>query len=207
MGLIMDFVAIDFETATPQWTSICSVGMCVVENNKIVKTVGTLIKPVPFEFNDYNIAIHGITPQMVWNKPTFEQLWDRIRPYIDGKLVIAHNASFDMGAMKKTLEMFGIPLPTFDYLCTVKLSQKAYPQLTSHKLNVMGDAFGIDFSHHTACDDAYVCAEILLHIIKDFGINSLEELEERFDIGIGKMCEGFSEPCRKNKKAKAAVKR
>jgi DNA polymerase-3 subunit epsilon len=202
----MDFVAIDFETATSSWTSICSMGICTVENNKIIETKGMLFKPVPFEFNDYNIAIHGITPQMVWNKPSFGDCWSKIKPYLDGKLVVAHNASFDIGALKRTLDLFDITLPTFDYLCTVKLSQKAYPHLQSHKLNALGEALGIKFSHHTACDDAYACAEVLLHIIRDFGINSKEQLTDKFDIGIGRMYEGYVEPCRKNRKKAGAVK-
>ena len=202
----MDFVAIDFETATSSWTSICSMGICVVENNKIKETKGMLFKPVPFEFNEYNIAIHGITPQMVWDKPHFCDCWDRIKPYLDGKTVVAHNASFDIGALKKTLDMFEITLPTFDYLCTVKLSQKAYPQLQSHKLNALGDALGIQFSHHTAWDDAYACAEVLLHIIRDFGVNSKEEISDKFDIEIGKMYQGIVEPCRKNRKKLRAAK-
>ena len=196
----MDFVAIDFETATSLWTSICSMGICVVKNNKIVETKGMLFKPIPFEFNEYNIAIHGITPQMVWNKPAFCDCWKEIKPYIDGQLVVAHNASFDIGALKKTLDLFGIKLPTFEYICTVKLSQRAYPELTSHKLNALGEALNIKFSHHKACDDAYACAEVLLHIIRDFGVNSKEDIREKFDIGIGKMYPGFVEPCRKNRK-------
>lgn len=196
----MNFVAIDFETATSLWTSICSMGICVVKNNKIVEMKGMLFKPQPFEFNENNIAIHGITPQMVWNKPKFCDCWEEIKPYIDGKLVVAHNASFDVGALKKTLDMFGISAPTFEYLCTVKLSQKAYPELPSHKLNALGDALRIDFSHHTACDDAYACAEVLLHIIEDFGINSIQDIKEKFDIGTGKMYDGYVEPCRKNRK-------
>lgn len=202
----MNFVAIDFETATSTWSSICSMGICVVENNKIVETKELLIKPTPFEFNDYNIAIHGITPQMVWNKPNFKEVWQEIKPYVDGKTVIAHNASFDVGAMRKALELFNIELPTFDYLCTVKLSQKAYPELLSHKLNVLGAELGIDFSHHNACDDAYACAKVLLHILEDFKVDSLEEIEEKFEIGIGKIYPGFVEPCRKNKKKKVVKK-
>jgi len=196
----MNFVAIDFETATSVWTSICSMGICVVENNKIVETKEILIKPEPFEFNDYNIAIHGITPQMVWDKPNFSQCWKDVKPYIDGKTIVAHNASFDVGALRKTLEMYGLTLPSFNYICTVKLSQKAYPDLFSHKLNHLGDALGIDFSHHTACDDAYACAEVLLHILNDFNIDTLEEIEDVFEIGIGKMYPGYNEPCRKKKK-------
>ena len=198
----MDFVAIDFETATSKWTSICSMGICVVEDNKVKEVKEILVKPEPFEFNDYNIAIHGITPQMVYTKKTFDKYWDEIKPYVQNKLVIAHNASFDVGVLTKTLDMFGLELPNFDYLCTVKLSQKAYPKLPSHKLNALGESLGICFSHHTACDDAYACANVLLHILDDFGIDSLLELEEKFEIGIGRVYPGYVEPCRKNKKKK-----
>ena len=203
----MDFVAIDFETATSKWTSVCSMGICVVENNIVKEVKEILIKPVPFEFNEYNIAIHGITPEMVYNKPTFDKYWAEIKPYLQNKLVIAHNASFDVGALVKTLDSFGICLPEFEYLCTVKLSQKAYPDLLSHKLNFLGDALGIDFSHHTACDDAYACAMVLVHILEDFGINSKEELAEKFEIGIGKVFPGYVEPCRKNKRKNNVIKK
>ncbi len=196
----MDFVAIDFETATSKWTSICSLGICLVRDDKIVEVKEFLIKPEPFEFEDYNIAIHGITPQMVYDKPTFDMYWTEVKPYLEGQTVIAHNASFDIGALTKTLAMFEIELPTFEYLCTVKLSQKAYPELPSHKLNALGDSLGIDFSHHTACDDAYACAMVLLNIIKDFGIKSKEELIDKFEIGIGRVYPGYVEPCRKNRK-------
>lgn len=139
----MDFVAIDFETATSNYTSVCSLGICVVENNKITDRKEILIKPEPFEFNDYNIKIHGITPDMVVNKPTLADYWAKLKPYLDHKTVIAHNASFDVGALCATLEHFNIPFPTFDYLCTVKLSQKAYPELPSHKLNNLCDAHSV----------------------------------------------------------------
>lgn len=200
----MDFVAIDFETATSKWTSICSMGICVVENNKVLETKEILVRPEPFEFNDYNVAIHGITPDMVYEKPTFDKYWEEVKPYIQGKTVVAHNASFDVGVLTKTLCQFGIELPEFDYLCTVKLSQKAYPDFVSHKLNHLGYALGIDFSHHTACDDAYACAMVLVHILEDFGIDSLEEIEDKFGIGMGKVFPGCVEPCRKNKKKKTA---
>ena len=202
----MDFVAIDFETATSEWTSICSMGICVVENNTVKEVKELPVRPTPFKFNDYNIAIHGITPDMVYDKPTFDEYWDEVKPYLENKIGVAHNASFDIGSLRKTLEMFNIELPTFEFICTVKLSQKAYPELASHKLNCLGEALGIDFSHHTACDDAYACSMVLVHILNDFGINSLRELEERFNIGIGKMYPGYVEPCRKNKPKRSQAK-
>ena len=196
----MDFVAIDIETATSQRTSVCSMGICVVENNKVKEVKELLVKPVPFEFNEYNIAIHGITPQMVMYKPTFDKYWDEIRPYIENKLVVAHNASFDINVLLRTLEQFSIEFPSFEYLCTVKLSQNAYPDMISHKLNCLGAALGINFSHHTACDDAYACAMVLLNILEDFGVNSVKELEKSFGINIGKVYPGMELPCKKTRK-------
>lgn len=196
----MDFVAIDFEAATSNYTSVCSLGLCVVENNKIVDRKGILIKPDPFEFNDYNIKIHGITPDMVYNKPTLAEYWGSLKQYFENKTIIAHNASFDIGALCATLEHFKIPFPTLDYLCTVKLSQKAYPELSSHKLNNLCDALGISFHHHQAYDDAYACAMAMLRILEDYSLLDLDEVEECFEIEVGHITPDTHLPCKKNKK-------
>lgn len=201
----MDFVAIDFETATSKYTSICSMGICVVENSIIADRKEILIKPVPFEFNDYNIKIHGITPDMVYNKPTFNMYWDSIKTYIQNKTVVAHNAMFDIGALCAALDLFGIEYPTFNYLCTVKLSQLAYPELKSHKLNNLCDALGVEFSHHQAYDDAYACASVLLRIMKDYSLLSLEDIDECFEVEIGKVYPGCHLSFKKHKNKKKAV--
>lgn len=183
----MDFTAIDFETATSKYTSLCSMGICVVKNNIIVERKEIFIRPEPLEFNEYNIKIHGITPDMVADKPKFNEYWDEIRPYLENQLVIAHNTSFDITALCATLDYYKIPYPVFQYMCTVKLSQQAYPELKSHKLNNLCDALGITFSHHHAYDDAYACAKVLLRIMYDYSLLNLEELEECFEMKAGKI--------------------
>lgn len=196
----MDFVAIDFETATSKFTSVCSLGICVVENNKVVERKEIYIRPVPFEFNKYNIKIHGIEPYMVQNKPTFDMYWEELKPYFENKTVIAHNADFDVGALCAVLDLFNIPYPDFRYLCTVKLSQKAYPELASHKLNNLCEALGIKFHHHIAYDDAYACAMVMLRILEDYSLISLSEVEECFEMEIGSVYPGCHLKCKKNKK-------
>ena len=196
----MNFVAIDFETATSRAGSICSMGICCVTNNKVTSTKEILIKPEPFEFNEYNIKIHNITPEMVINQPTFDKYWKEIFPYLNNRIIVAHNASFDINALLNTLTLYNIEFPTFNYLCTVKLSQKAYPELESHKLNNLAEALNIDFSHHRAGDDAYACAKVLIKILEDFSLNTLDELERMFEIGIGNIYPGCHIPCTKKKK-------
>jgi len=196
----MDFVAIDFETATSGEKGICSMGICVVTNNKVTQTKEILIKPDPFEFDERNIKIHQITPDMVIDKPTFDKYYNEIFPYLNDRIIVAHNASFDVGCLINTLTHFNLEFPTFKYICTVKLSQKAYPELESHKLNNLAKALGVDFSHHRAGDDAYACAMVLIRILKDFNLKTLSDIEKKFEIGIGHVYPGYHLPCSKNKK-------
>ena len=181
----MDFTAIDFETATSKKTSICSLGICVVEKNAISECKEFLFRPEPYEFNDYNIRIHGLTPADVCTRKTFNYYWRDIYPYLHNRLVIAHNTQFDIGALCASLDMFHLKYPVFDYMCTVQLSQKAYPQLPSHKLNSLCEYFGIRFHHHNARDDAYACARILLNICNDFNLDSAQAISKKFRVSIG----------------------
>lgn len=200
----MDFTAIDFETASSERTSVCSLGWCVVENGVITERKEILIKPDPFKFNEYNTKINGITPEMVWDKPTFDKYWDMLRSYIENRMVIAHNASFDIHVLCSTLEHFGIEIPAFDYMCTVQLSQKAYPELPSHKLNNLAEALGIVFNHHRAYDDAYACAAAFLRIAEDYALESFEDIEECFELHRGTVLKGTGIA---NKKVKKINKR
>lgn len=195
----MNFTAIDFETASSERTSVCSLGWCVVEDGIITERKEVLIKPDPFDFNEYNTHINGITPEMVWCKPTFDKYWDTIKPYIENRMVIAHNASFDVNVLCSTLNHFGIEIPDFSYMCTVILSQKAYPDLPSHKLNNLAEALGIGFSHHRAYDDAYACAAAFLRIAEDYNLKTFDEIEKCFDIKRGIVRKGQGIVKRKNK--------
>lgn len=196
----MKYTALDFETATSSYTSICSVGLCMVEDGKILDKKEILVRPEPFIFNDYNIKIHGITPEMVYSCLTFDGYWDEIKPYLDNTLVIAHNTSFDINVLRHTLDMFGLSYPDFKYLCTVKLSQKAYPDLFSHKLNYLCSTLGVCFNHHHAMDDAFACSCVFEKILEDFNLHTIDEIEQRFEIGIGHLYPGYHEPCKKTKK-------
>ena len=62
----MNFIALDFETATHERNSACELGICVVENSEIVETKSWLIKPPSYPyFNSHNINVHGIYPEDV----------------------------------------------------------------------------------------------------------------------------------------------
>lgn len=173
---LMNFTSIDFETANSERNSACSVAVVVIENGRMTDGYDTLIKPPTDYFAPGNIDIHGITPDMVKDAPTFAQIWPKLRSYLEGRIVIAHNAFFDMGVLRSCIWQYHLPKPHFFTACTVQISRKVWPELPNHKLNTMGDFFKIKFNHHTALDDAKVCAKIPLAAGRAVGAVSMEEL-------------------------------
>ena len=59
----IDFIAIDFETATGKRASICEAGICVVKDSKVVETKSWLVRPEDNQYNFWNIQIYGIHPE------------------------------------------------------------------------------------------------------------------------------------------------
>lgn len=184
----MDFVAIDFETANSNRTSACSVGMAIVENDKITETKHFLIKPYPFYFDNINTSIHGITEKDVVNAPTFDILWNEISGLIENKVVVAHNAVFDISVLSRTLAHYNIPFPKCYSSCTYKLSRYVFPELGCYRLDFVSDALSVELSsHHNAECDAVACAEIFIKIINRLGINDLSDFKPDYSSFIRKL--------------------
>lgn len=179
---LMNFTSIDFETANSKRNSACSVAVVVIENGRMVDAYSTLIKPPEMDFEEGNIKIHGITPDMVENAPNFAQIWPTLRSYLENKVVIAHNANFDMGVLRNCIWQYHLAKPHFTTACTVQISRKVWPNLPNHRLNTMGDFFQIKFHHHDALDDAKVCAKIPLVAGRTMGVSSMEELLHKIGI-------------------------
>ena len=72
---MLDFTAIDFETATKSYHSACSVAIVEVRGGNVVDSFYTLIKPPGMRFSSVNIGIHGITPSMVEKAQDFAGVW------------------------------------------------------------------------------------------------------------------------------------
>lgn len=162
---LLNFTAIDFETANYKRTSACAIGLVKVENGKIVAEKSSLIKPQPNYFIPSFIDIHHITPDMVADAPLFGELWPDIREFIeDSEALIAHNASFDMSVLRACLEMEMIRSYLPPHFCTVKLSRQHLDFLLNHKLNTVCNFFGIELDHHEALSDARGCARIMLEL-------------------------------------------
>ena len=164
----MNFVAIDFETARKQKDSACEIGLVEVANGCIVEATMKEIRirpPTPY-FNRECIQEHGITWDDVKNEPTFGEIWPKIQPLLEGKVLIAHNADFDIGVLRESLAAYGIPCPNLCYACTKEMAKQQWPQLSNYRLETVAEHLGIAFKHHRAGQDALCCAKIALEILQ-----------------------------------------
>jgi DNA polymerase III subunit epsilon len=190
----MDFLTIDFETANEKRYSACSLGMVIVEKGRITDIRHWLIKPPEMRFNSFNMALHGITPEDVCDKPEFNALWFEIKDYFKGRLVFAHNAGFDIYVLRDLLDYYNISYPDIRYSCTVNLSRKVW-NLNNYKLKTVANYLNCEFNHHIASEDAKVCAEIVLNSCKETDSANIEELFEKLGISKNHFPEKYEEPC------------
>jgi len=184
----MDFITIDFETATSQRESPCEIGLTFVENNKIKETKSWLIKPHSYpHFDSFNISIHGITPDEVKNAPEFDELWNEIMPMIKGKFLIAHNAGFDMSVLRKTLELYNIPFPEFQYSCSYIFSKRIWTKLPSYDLKTLCRINDISFNHHRAGADSEATAKLVLKAFEKADIQQVDDISTKLRTTIGQL--------------------
>ena len=157
------YIVFDVETPNHMNNSISAIGVTVVEDGKICGDFYTLVDPEA-EFDYFNVALTGITPEMVRGKPNFEQLWEHLEPVMSGGLLIAHNAPFDMSVLAKCIRRYCLDWDDkVPYACTCRMGRRYYPELPNHKLNTLCAYLGIDLDHHNAGSDSFACASVLLH--------------------------------------------
>ncbi len=158
------FVVFDVETPNRACDRMSAIGVTVVENGRAAREFYTLVNPET-SFDGFNIRLTGISPAAVRDAPVFPEVWNRIAPVFSEGLLVAHNAVFDMGVLKKCLRDYGIVWkPYARYLCTVQMGRRLLPGM-SHGLDAMCAYYGIGLNHHHAGSDSRACAEILLRYL------------------------------------------
>lgn len=160
---IMDFVAIDFETANYSRNSACSIGLVKFVGNKKVDEWYSLIRPPRLFIRPDFTEIHGLTADDVRDAPRFGEVWQNGACDFIGKMpLVAHNAGFDMAVLKATLEHYEIDVPHLHYFDSLMISRKVWQDLERHALTFLGKYFGIEYDAHNALADAETCGKIIL---------------------------------------------
>ncbi|MDN0079215.1 3'-5' exonuclease [Bacteroides gallinaceum] len=162
-----DFAAIDFETANECPSSVCSVGVVVVREGKIVGKLYRLIRPCPDYYAYWNTRVHGLTSQDTAHAQLFPEVWAEIARLIGDLPLVAHNSPFDERCLKAVFRTYGMDYPDYTFYCTCRASRRVFgKQLSNHQLQTVAACCGYDLTkHHHALADAEACAQIALQIL------------------------------------------
>lgn len=163
---MIDFAAIDFETANEYRTSVCSVGLIIVRNGKIVDRYYSLIRPEPDYYNYRNSCVHGLTAEDTESARIFPEVWAEIEPLIESLPLVAHNKAFDESCLKAVFRMYQMDYPDYPFFCTLQASRHQLKHLPNHRLPTVAEYCGYCLAeHHQALADAEACAAIALKIL------------------------------------------
>ena len=195
----MEFVAIDVETANSHAGSICAIGLALVEGGEVVGTTGLLTRPpAPFDyFESFNVHLHGISPDDVEDAPPFSEVMAAVVEAVGDRSVVAHNASFDIRAIREACEAADIGWPNLTYGCSLVFSRRMLSML-SYRLPYVCEELGIDFSnHHDASSDALASAQIVLELGKRTQSTTLDELAAACGVSLGRLSSDFWFGCKR----------
>ena len=158
---------------------ICELAVSVSQNGQKLEEFSTLINP-QIPMHPDVIAIHGITNEMVATAPVFADIIPQLVGLLEGCVLVAHNADFDLSFLRNEMELCGLRFPDYPVLDTLKLARKN-GKFERNKLGVIAQAFGIDAAGaHRALADVRMTEKILYYFLQQFkqaGVQTWEELQ------------------------------
>ena len=167
LSLDDEFVVFDIETTgfSARENKITEIGACKVKNGEIIDRFSTFVNPeVPIP--EKIVELTNITDDMVKDAPTIEVVLKDFLDFCGTAPLVAHNADFDVGFIKKNCEFQNIEYSPVS-LDTLALARILLPNLQKHKLNIVCEYLNIDLNgHHRAVNDAEATAGMFAKFVE-----------------------------------------
>lgn len=164
----MNYAIVDIETAggAPIHGGITEIAVVIHDGDKIVYTFETLLNPEQV-IPTYITGLTGIDNAMVRNSPVFAEIADELWELLSGKVFVAHQVNFDLSFIRESFKKVGKDFAPAK-LCTVRLSRKIFPGLSSYSLGRICERFEIPIlARHRAMGDAKATAILFDKMIKN----------------------------------------
>ena len=180
----LDFVVVDVEATgakTPP-NRLIELGAYRIRGGKIVDKFVTLVNPeIPIP--RFVATLTGISNEMVRGAPVFADVAPKWLDFVSEAVLVAHNAPFDTSFLNHEISrVYPGHRMVNPHLCTVKLSRRAMPDLSNHRLETIASHFSIPIaSRHRAGSDALATAEIFILLLPE-----LEETHGIKDLGAAR---------------------
>ena len=167
----MRFIALDVETANPDMSSICQIGIVHFEDGKVVDSWSSLVDPKDY-FDDMNVSIHGIEEDDVIGAPDFKQASVEVCRRVGNQIVAIHTA-FDRNAIARASLKHAVDAPECFWLNTASVARRAWPEVAQkgYGLAALSKKFGFEFEHHNAVEDARAAGLILVRAMAEANLD------------------------------------
>ena len=181
-GLSTGVVCFDIRprARTRPYEGITQIAACIVSNGEIKDTFNTYTNPGK-PISPYISELTGITDDMVKNAPSQREGVEKFKEFCGGRILVAHNASFDTGFISSVCAKHNISWE-FTSIDTLEMSRVLMPELSRHKLNIVAEALKLpQFRHHSAIDDAKTLAMIFIYFIRRMAEHNITKVSEMND--------------------------
>jgi len=185
MPLSGRFVVFDLETTGLSRTTerITEIGAVVIENGEVTDRFSTFVNPqMPIPANITTLT--GISNNMVKDAPTEDIAVPQFLDFVGDAVLVAHNAAFDTGFIGAACERLGLSFEN-TFVDTLALSRAMYPDLSSHKLDVVVKHLGLPtFNHHRAVDDAEALGGVFACMLREMTEGMKLEKVSQINAGV-----------------------
>lgn len=158
LNCVNTYCVIDIETTglDPQIDDIIEIGIIKVNNNKIIDTFSSLVKPFS-PISDFISQLTGITNEKVKDCPTIDKILPFVKDFISDKIIIGHNINFDINFLYDNFVRFENYLFRNDYIDTMRLSRILFKELLDHRLSTIANHLNVKFNKmHRALIDCEI---------------------------------------------------
>ena len=175
-------VVFDIETTglSVATCGITEIGAVLIRDGEVIDTFCTFVNPempIPAFISEKT----HITDEMVADAPLTPEALRAFLDFAGDRLLVAHNANFDVGFIRAAAERCGYEFRN-PYLDTLALSRFLSPKEKKHTLDAVAERYELgDFNHHRASDDAEMLAKIFFRMIDQLaeeGITTYLEVTE-----------------------------
>ena len=173
---MVNYVALDVETANADWASICQIGIAEFQPHGIARTWTSLVDPEDY-FDGMNVSIHGIDEDAVRGAPRFPEVVSHIRELCEDR-VIVHHMPFDRVALARATQRYGIPGLRATWLDSARVARRTWDQFSQrgYGLKNLATELGVPLEHHDALSDAIAAGTVFGLAMAHSGMDLAERL-------------------------------
>ena len=170
------YVVFDVETTglSAVYDTIIELAAVKVRGGEIVDRFESFANPHrPLSATIINLT--HITDDMLQDAPEVEAVLKRFHTWVGDDVLVAHNASFDMGFLNMGYTKVGLEKASNPVIDTLELGRFLYPEMKNHRLNTLAKKLDVELTqHHRAIYDAEATGYILMKMLKDTAEKGIE---------------------------------